>query len=568
MRSPGSGGRSTSLQRVSTQLWLTSRRVLTGDVALDRLPYAVEAPFNSYAKQHSPSCLPNTRVELLREIYSWADIQDERYIFWLNGLAGTGKSTIARTIARKYFEQERLGASFFFTRGDGDIGYAGMFVTSIAIQLASSIPTLRRYISDAVTKHSNIASQSLRDQWQLLVIGPLSKLDSNCYYASYILIVDALDECNDDNNIRIILQLLAEVRSLKAVRVRVFLTSRPEAPIRYSFYRVPKTQYHDFVLHNISPSIIDYDISIFLEHNFRLIGEEIQDLSWPGAQAIKTLVQSANGLFIWAATACRFIRKGPFADKRLHELLEGRAFADERLHILLKGRAFAATTPEGHLNGIYITVLQNSIQQDLSQQEREEFCSMLRDILGSIIALFSPLSVGSLSRLLVTPEQKLNAMLYDLHAILDIPKDYARPLRLHHPSFRDFLLNKNRCRDSDFQVEEKRAYQILADSCIKLMSISLKKDICGVRSPGWLATNIESSQLERCLPPEVQYACLYWAQHLQKSCTSLDDSCHAYAFLQEHLLHWLEALSLMGKILEGVLMLSSLGSYISVSRLI
>jgi hypothetical protein len=75
---------------------------------------------------------------------------------------------------------------------------------------------------------------------------------------------------------------------------------------------------------------------------------------------------------------------------------------------------------------------------------------MLRDILGSVVALFSPLSVDSLSRLLVTPKQRLDRMLKDLHAILDIPNDHTRSLRLHHPSFHDFLLDKNRCGDSNF----------------------------------------------------------------------------------------------------------------------
>jgi hypothetical protein len=98
---------------------------------------------------------------------------------------------------------------------------------------------------------------------------------------------------------------------------------------------------------------------------------------------------------------------------------------------------------------------------------------------------------------------------------------------------------------------------------------TLKQDICGLSAPGVLVTNVESSRVDERLPPEVQYACLYWVQHLQKSCASLDDdSYHVYAFLQEHLLHWLEALSLMGKTSEGVLTLSSLESYISVSRLI
>jgi hypothetical protein len=128
------------------------------------LPYAKDAPFNSYAKQYDPTCLENTRVELLREIYKWANGGDERCIFWLSGLAGTGKSTIARTVARRYFDQKGLRASFFFSRGGGDVGHAGKFITSIALQLASSIPGIHQYICDAVTEHNDIASQSLRDQ--------------------------------------------------------------------------------------------------------------------------------------------------------------------------------------------------------------------------------------------------------------------------------------------------------------------------------------------------------------------------------------------------------------------
>jgi hypothetical protein len=171
-RSNGSGRRSIRLQTVGAQFRLNiktrqSRRALTGSLGpetnlVNRLPYAVDAAFNSYAKQHSPFCLLNTRVDLLQEISGWADGQDESCIFWLNGLAGSGKSTIARTVASRYFNQKRLGASFFFARGGGDVGYADKFVTSIAVQLASGVPTLRRYISDAVAEHSDITNRSLR----------------------------------------------------------------------------------------------------------------------------------------------------------------------------------------------------------------------------------------------------------------------------------------------------------------------------------------------------------------------------------------------------------------------
>jgi len=299
----------------------------------------------------------------------------------------------------------------------------------------------------------------------------------------------------------------------------------------------------DLVLHDISPSIVDHDISTFFKYNLGLIGEEDgQDADWPGAEVINILVKKACGLFIWAATACRFVSEGPFGD--------------ERLGTLLDGGTSTAGTPEEHLNGIYKTVLQNSIRPGFSQQDKEKFCSALRYILGSIVVLFSSLSVDSLSRLLVT--SKLDRILKDLHAVLDIPKVPIRPLRLHHPSFRDFLLDQTRCEDSHFWVDEKQAHQTLADNCIRLMLTSLKQDICGLDAPGVLVAKVDNSRVEQYLPPEVQYACLYWVQHLQKSGAQLHDNDQIHQFLQMHFLYWLEALSWMGRISEGILAINVL----------
>jgi hypothetical protein len=477
-------------------------------------------------------------------------------IFWLNGLAGTGKSTIAQTIAHRYFDENRLGASFFFSRGGGDVSRADKFVTSIAVQLARSVHTLRRHISDAIAEHSDVASRSLHDQWQLIVLGPLSKLAEDSCSSTRVVVVDALDECDDDKNIRIILQLLAETRLLKRVRLRVFLTSRPEVPIRYGFYQLAETERRDMVLHSISSSIVNHDILIFLEYSLRLIGEEDgQNADWPGEEVINTLVQSASGLFIWAATASRFIREGVFADERLRILLEG-------------GASHITATPEEQLDRIYITVLQNSMKPGFTNQDQEKFCSMLRYILGSVVVLFSFLSVDSLAKLLVTPKLKVDRVLKDLYAILDIPRDPVRPLRLHHPSFRDFLLDKTRCNDSNFWVNERQAHQTLAESCIRLMSMSLKQDICGLDAPGILLAEVESSRVEECLPPEVQYACLYWIEHLEKSDAQLHDNDQVQQFLQTHVLHWLEALSWMRRMSEGILTIKSLESLALVSLLL
>src|SRR5438045_2909184 len=168
------------------------------------------------------------------------------------------------------------------------------------------------------------------------------------------------------------------------------MTSRPEIPIRNGFCQIPETGHQDFVLHNISPSIVDSDISVFLEYNFRNIRQQ-RSLApnWPGEQAITHLVQKSGGLFIWAATACRFISEGGLLlEKRLLKVLQGGA---------------SATAPEKQLNEIYITVLKSSISDKFDDEEKEDIYGILRTTLGAIVILFSPLPVMSLAQLLHVP---------------------------------------------------------------------------------------------------------------------------------------------------------------------
>ncbi|KAH6667679.1 hypothetical protein B0J14DRAFT_601199 [Halenospora varia] len=99
------------------------------------------------------------------------------------------------------------------------------------------------------------------------------------------------------------------------------------------------------------------------------------------------------------------------------------------------------------------------------------------------------------------------------------------------------------------------------------MSQTLKKDVCELYAPGYQAAQVESSRIQKCLPPEVQYACLYWVQHLQRSGSQAYDGEEAHRFLQAHLLHWLEALGWMGKTSEGIQAILSLEAHVPVCYL-
>jgi NACHT domain len=120
-------------------------------------------------------------------------------------MAGTGKSTIARTIARQYHGLRRLGASFFFSRGGGDLGHAGKFFTTIAMQLADNSPALKDYICEVIDENKDIASQAFRDQWNQLVRRPLSMLIADSRLPPLILVIDALDECEGEDDVHTIL---------------------------------------------------------------------------------------------------------------------------------------------------------------------------------------------------------------------------------------------------------------------------------------------------------------------------------------------------------------------------
>jgi hypothetical protein len=174
----------------------------------------------------------------------------------------------------KYYKEKRLGAGFFFSRGGGDVNHAGKFFTSLAVELANNIPSLRPCINDTFSDCTDIESRSFRDQWRELILFTLLKLGSGSSLFPYVLVIDALDECDKVEHIRMILELLAETRTLKPARLRVFLTSRSEISIHRCFLQIPNTEYHSFVLHNISPSIVNHDISLFLEHELGIIRQE------------------------------------------------------------------------------------------------------------------------------------------------------------------------------------------------------------------------------------------------------------------------------------------------------
>jgi hypothetical protein len=527
---------------------------------LFKLPYVPEAAFNSHTNQYKPECLPNTRVELLDQIKEWINSPHGKCILWLNGMAGMGKSTIARTLARDWDGQGKLGASFFFSRGGGDRSQSRKLFTTLSFYLAKASRIIERSICDAIREHRDIVHQSLRDQWEHLIHGPLSKQEQNQLLPSVLVfVIDALDECEPREDLPEIIRLFAAAKNLKSIQLRVLLTSRPEYMIQHGFNKTPEDAFEEIKLHSIPTPVISRDISILYQSKLDEIRQDLKLPSeWPSKSDIKYLVEMTYGSFIFAATVCRFIR-----GKRQPPLLGG---VKGRLSQILTG-GMSSGSPMQALDKIYAQILEKSVLGDLDESDREEVINLFKQIVGTIVVLFEPLSKGALSDLLRISVHDTDSILDTLHSVLNIPKEHGSPIRLLHPSYRDFLLDHNRCQDNSFWINNQIAHNELAENCLRVLSSGvLKRDICGLKEPGILINDIQKDQVNYHLPSNVQYACQYWTRHLQQvdsdrqEKVGLKDGGQVHIFLQENFLYWLEALSLMGKISEGILMIQGLES--------
>jgi hypothetical protein len=130
-------------------------------------------------------------------------------------------------------------ASFFFSKGGGDVSHAGKFVGTIAQQLAQRCTAFKSLLAEAISNDEGIGSRTLKDQWNELVLQPLSKLGAGSFQAPLLIIIDALDECEKESDVRLVLHLLSNSQHLGRLRFRALITSRPNMPVQHGFSLIP-----------------------------------------------------------------------------------------------------------------------------------------------------------------------------------------------------------------------------------------------------------------------------------------------------------------------------------------
>ncbi|KAG8216576.1 hypothetical protein J3R82DRAFT_6760 [Butyriboletus roseoflavus] len=247
---------------------------------------APSAAHDSAQRYPAPKCIEGTRIELLARISSWVDEPDQKPICWLNGRPGSGKSAVSQTIAEKYASQKRLAASFFFSRRDLERRTTQHVVPTLTTQLLSFLPSIRPAVIAALENDYMIPMKVLREQMEKLLLDTLSTA-TETLDAPVLIVVDALDECDDESLVSELITLLALLPRKTSLPLRLLITS-----------------------------------------SFQVMKDVPRP--WPSSDELERIVDKAGGLFIFALTVVKFV------GDRMHNPVE-------RLQAILGDNAFVFT---------------------------------------------------------------------------------------------------------------------------------------------------------------------------------------------------------------------------------
>ena len=477
------------------------------------------------------------------EIEHWTRNFGEPPIYWLNGLAGTGKTTIVETIADRTFADGHLGASFFCSRDFEDRSNLRFIFPTLAIQLARKYTEFRSLFIHLVQSEPGTVNGSLCDQMHKLLVQPLKESQ-----ISTVILIDALDECRGEEPASAILSVLGKFVS-EIPKVKFLVTGRPEPCIREGF-RLPLSAEAMglFVLHEIEPSKVEGDIRLFFRHKFSELERPRRGFDdWPSNEQLDLLCGRVAGLFVNAAAAVRFVAKPNTNPKKQLDLLLQPPQSSVR-----KGKSKSGANVT--LDLLYTYILQESFGNDDNPDNDHK----VRSVLGATILAANPLSPSTIAALLNFDVDDISPLLSSAQSLLILREDTSCPVRPFHKSFPDFIVNPNRCTNQRFHVSPPEHHSQLLIGCLALMHRRLEKNIC--KLPEAVANSDVSDLPERTdqyINPALRYACRSWHKHFvhehaTSSTYTLKITFALHQFLENDFLFWLEALSVLGAVRNAV----------------
>ncbi|TFK59544.1 hypothetical protein BDN72DRAFT_966032 [Pluteus cervinus] len=463
-------------------------------------------------------CLDNTRVSTLLELQDWAQSK-ENPIFWLCGIAGTGKSTIATTFVQQLMESKQLAAFFTCRRDHNDLKNPLQLLRNICYRLAQVYKPYGRLVAQTIEQDPQFGSGmvSIKSFFTDFFEKPIQTLgDVDGFAQSLVIVIDALDECGNEDERAELLQCLTTFSGLYTW-IKLLVTSRqnPEikellAPVAYQYIVEAGSSYQD--------------IQLFV--NFRCARFKLSN------NDLERLATAGGGLFIWAHTACNYIRQSFNYKEALEQLLQPQGFqSGSPLHIL------------------YSTILSEAIGNNPLA------IKVYQGVMSTILLVARPVTVTVIAELLPAGIAKsaVSGIIDKLHAVLT--KEADETIKVLHPSFAEYLLYESVSCPQRFQIQGSAGHAALYQNCVKVLESQLKFNICNLTSSYVLNKDIHDLQdkIVKNISQALQYAAVFWLCHFAVYIENSDIKTSTDTKLESLLtnssgLYWIEVISLLGEV--------------------
>lgn len=390
---------------------------------LDRLACVQNARLESH--DHN-GCLEGTRTEILSAVDQWTKSPGDTRIYWLNGMAGIGKTAIAESVAWKLKSQNLLGASFFCSRYDEERRDVKRLFSTISYLLAQTYPAFAVGVLKALAKEHDLGYYAIEQQFQRLILEPASQMQHVTQQPVTFVVIDALDELAGDAG-KDALELLYKYAS-KLNYVHFFVTGRPQLWQHMHSISIKSQATNVVHLHDIEEDIVNQDIELYLTHKLQknsfLQSDELLDKDWPSSSTISLLTEKAGKLFIFAFTVYQFVTFGA-------------ADPVDRLELILnniKGGRFE--TPLNTLDELYMQILETAFNsKGLLSHER----AIMYNSLQTMLLVYIPQSIICIREFMGYSVSNLMPLLKPLSSIIQLPDSLNLPVTLFHASFFDFI---------------------------------------------------------------------------------------------------------------------------------
>jgi hypothetical protein len=501
---------------------------------------------------------------LLRDCYAWIldddsfqqwRTQDGSRLLWIRGDPGKGKTmmtmgvvaelsqghktrlssrTMVKMLAKLKLGSRSCLVTYFFCQSTRpELNTAASVLRGLMYLLVAQRPQLVQHMQKRYEGMGKRLFEGPNGVYALREM--LSDMLNDTSLPPTYLLIDALDECT--SGLSELLHIITDDSLGRQSRVKWLVTSRNLPDIER--YLQPDSLGVKVSL-EVKASHVSSAVAAFVEYKVqRLVTVQRYNANLQ-AEVLQQLRSKAEGTFLWVSLVCKELESVPLY--RTQEVLQ--------------------ELPPG-LDPLYERMMAQIVAQDA---RTAGYCN---DILRTSTLVFRPLQLDELAVAAGFPRDQFR----NAQAVVDLVSRCGSFLTVRegvvsfiHLSAKDFFTLGNGRQVFDGTAAEEQGQ--MTNRLLDAMDSTLRRDMCSLQKSGVRIQEAKSRVPDSCLP-QIAYACEYWVEHLQAgghACSDmLADGGKVHGFFQKHLLHWLEAMSLLQKMPEAILALQKLEGTVNVS---